>query len=934
MSAAPKTSGHLPGDGAGGVRALVTEPAPVIEWTVTGNGTLTFSGPALEVLGALSGSDLSAQMESLLAPILVVVRSDTGWDDYQLERTLDSPAGRRRLLIRCRQQHDGSGGHVGVIMNAATHEQVEENLGDLIERYRLLVEISPDMIVVHQDGLLRYLNPTGVAWMDADDASELIGRPLTDFVAARSVGALLERIAELDHPGAVSRPTEMTIVTLAGRSLLLESQSVRTMWDGRPAFQVFLRDHSERRRAEAALRYQANLLASVSDAVVATDLDGHITGWNPAAADLYRLSGVEALGRNVRDVLGEGATTAEGYVRPGEVDHIRADGTTVAVRVAVAPLRDESGQHCGEVAVCADQSYRLLAAAERAMAESRFTTVVTALSEGIIVMGSDGTISSMNPAARSFFGESDGEGSNVLHLIAHHRLVDSEGVTVPAGQDPITLAVATGSAQRDRIIGFDNDQGERRWLSMSCQTLERRADGQAASIMCNTADVTDRRAGEERLSYAAAHDSLTGLANRSQLLSVLGECVSAGLAATVLFVDLDRFKTVNDAHGHLAGDRVLCAVASRIRRQVDRSATVGRLAGDEFVVVMPNATDRATIEAAQLIRESIAQPIRLADGREVIVTASIGIAGTADNEATAQALLSDADMAMYRAKQRGRSRIETCDSALRAAMSRRVDLADRLGQAIIDRRIDVHYQPIIRLDTGLTLGYEALARWTDRDLGPVPPAEFIPVAEDHGLVVALGRSVLFQACRKAASWEVLSGRGSDVSVNLSAHQLSDPQLPAHILETLDHTGLTADRLVLEVTESALMNDVTASIALLEDLRAAGVRLVIDDFGTGYSSLSYLRRLPVDGIKIDRSFISELGLGTGDDAIVDAIIQLGHSLNLTITAEGVETVEQAAILRQLGCDTAQGYLYGRPAAEATRFSGYVSDPPSPSTDRSR
>jgi diguanylate cyclase (GGDEF)-like protein/PAS domain S-box-containing protein len=907
------------------MRAVVPEPAPVIEWTVGPDGVLAFRGPALQILGALPGSDLHAEMEALLAPILIVVRSATGWDDYQLERTLDTSAGRRRLLIRCRQQHDGTGGHVGVIMNAATHAEVEENLGDLIERYRLLVEISPDMIVVHQDGILRYINPTGVGWMEADEASELIGRPLTDFVAAGSIPALLERIAQLDRPGAVSSPTEMTIMTLAGQTLLLESQSVRTMWDGRPAFQVFLRDHSERRRAEAALRHQANLLASVSDAVVATDLEGRITGWNPAAADLYRLGGPEALGRNVKDVLGDDATTATGDVRAGEVHHVRADGTTVAVRVAVAPLRDEIGRHSGEVAVCADQSYRLLAAAERELAETRFTTVVTALSEGIIVMEADGTITSMNPAARRIFGDRDSAGSNGLQVLARHRLVDDQGAALPKGHDPISVTVATGVAAKDRIIGIDDDQGGRRWLSVSCETLERRPDGVPASIMCSMTDITDRRAGEELLTYAAAHDSLTGLANRSQLLNVLGECVSAGIAASVLFVDLDRFKTVNDAHGHLAGDRVLCAVASRIRRQVDRSATVGRLAGDEFVVVMPGVTEQATAGTAQLIRESIAQPIRLADGREVLITASIGIAGTAANEDSAQALLSDADMAMYRAKQRGRSRIETFDGALRAAMSRRVDLADRLGKAITDHHIAVHYQPLIRMDTGLTLGYEALARWTDLELGPVPPVEFIPVAEDHGLIVALGRSVLLQACRQAATWQPgASGHGPDVSVNLSAHQLVDPQLPADILAILALSGLAPERLVLEVTESVLMNDVTASIAVLDDLRAAGVRLVIDDFGTGYSSLSYLRRLPVDGIKIDRSFVSELGLGTGDDAIVDAIIQLGHSLSLTITAEGVETAEQAAILRQLGCDTAQGYLYGRPSEVASTFTGYVAD----------
>src|SRR5579859_109999 len=391
------------------VRDMVAVAASKIKWAVSPAGVLAFSGPVREVLGQLPDANLAQEMEAVLAPMLDVLRSGTGWDDCQLKQTLDAPSGPRHLLIHCRLQPDG-GGYVGIITNASDHEQVEESLRDLADRYRLLVEISPDMIVVHQDGILRYVNPTGLTWMSAKIAGDMVGRSLTAFVAASSVGPLLERIAELDRPGAVSTPTEMTVVTVDGRHLLLEAQSVRTTWEGRPAFQVFLRDHSERRRAESAVRYQANLVASVSDAVLATDLDSRITGWNPAAADLYRLGGSEAIGRKVVDILGENATTADGEVRAGEVEHLRGDGTVVAVRVSVAPLRDEMGQRCGQVAVCADQSYRLLAAAERRLAEERFTTVVTALSEGIVVVQSDGIIRSMNPAAKALLGERVAEG--------------------------------------------------------------------------------------------------------------------------------------------------------------------------------------------------------------------------------------------------------------------------------------------------------------------------------------------------------------------------------------------------------------------------------------------------------------------------------------------------------------------------------------------
>jgi diguanylate cyclase (GGDEF)-like protein/PAS domain S-box-containing protein len=900
-------------DAAADLRGLAPEAAPTIEWSVSADGALDFRGPAREVLGARPGRDIAPEVEALLAPILIVLRSDRGWDNYQLERTYDGSGGPRQLLIHCRRRRTGGGGHVGVIVNATDYQPAGDDVDELMNRYRLLVEISPDMVVVHQGGIVRFMNPTGLTWMAAADASEIVGRPLSDFVAASSFGALLERIATMDRPGAVSSPTELTVLALDGRRLLLEAQSVRTAWDGRPAFQVFLRDHSERRRAEAAVRYQANLLESVSDAVLATDLEGRITGWNPAAAELYRLAGPDALGRQAKTVLGESSITAEGTVRAGEVEHLRADGTTVAVRVAVAPLRDDMGQPCGEVAVCADQSYRLLAATERRWAEGRFTTVVTALNEGIVVIESDGTISSINPAAQALFGDGVAAGANALHVLAARSLVDAHGGPLPIGQDPAALALATGSSQHDRVFGFDDDEGGRRWWSMSCETLERRPDGRPASIVCSITDVTDRRASERRLTHAAAHDSLTGLANRNQLLDMLGKCLASGGSAAVLFVDLDRFKAINDAHGHLAGDRVLCVVASRIRGLAPPSATVGRLAGDEFVIVLPGATETTAVALAELIRERVAQPIQVVEQREVVVTASIGVASAAANGVSADALVGDADMAMYRAKQRGRSRIDVFDAALRAARTRRLDLADRLRRAVNDREVEVHYQPIIRFDTGRTVGYEALARWTDRDLGAVAPSEFIPVAEDHGLIVLLGKHVLLQACQEAATcYSPPGGHAPAISVNLSAHQLCDPHLPADVLSALSISGLPPARLCLEVTESVLMDDVTASIAVLNDLRSAGVRLVIDDFGTGYSSFSYLRQLPVDGIKIDRSFVAELGRATGDDAIVDAIIQLGHSLGLTITAEGVETPEQAAILRQMGCDTAQGYLYGRPS----------------------
>lgn len=888
------------------------DAVPTVRWSLSCGGDLELDGQLLEVLGSPPGPGASREVAALLAPLLDALRNDRALRHCEAERSREGSDGRGAVVVRAGRSAEGADGYRGVILLASDHRRTQQRLTDLVERYRLLVEISPDMIVVHQDGVVRYMNPTGLRWAGARDASEVLGRPLGDFVAPESIGPLLDRVAELDRPGAVSTPTELVALALDGRRVPLEAQSARTTWDGKPAFQVFLRDRSEHWRAEAAIRYQANLLASVSDAVVATDLSGSITGWNPAASLLYRVDASAAIGRGVASVLGAEAVVDGDGIRPGEVVHRRGDGSTVVVRVAVAPLRDEQQAPCGQVAICADQSYRLAAAEARRLAESRFTTVVRALSEGIVVMASDGTMTSLNPAAHELLGEEAAEGVNVLSVLATRKLVDTDGHPFRPGQDPFTAVLATGARQHRSVFGLDDASGERRWWSVNCEILERAEDPRLSSIVCSITDVTAQRASERRLSHAATHDRLTGLANRGHLLDALGWYLAAGAGAAVLLIDLDRFKAVNDGHGHHAGDQVLRAVASRVGAAVGPSGMVGRLAGDEFVVILPDPNHRHAVQVAELIRDCVGEPIRLGDGGEVVVTTSIGIASTGGDSSSPEAVLADADVAMYQSKARGGSVIHVFDGALRAARSRRLALAERLRTALARHEVHVSYQPVVTSAGARVVGYEALARWTDSELGPIAPGEFIPIAEDHGLIGALGADVLAQACEQASRWRPdAHGTAPRISVNLSAHQLADPKLPTSVLATLQRTGLAAERLCLEVTESVVMADAAASIAILNELRSAGVRLVVDDFGTGYSSLSYLRRLPVDGIKIDRSFVAGLTSTGEDHAIVEAIVRLGHSLGLTITAEGVETEEQAAILEAIGCDTAQGYLYGRP-----------------------
>jgi diguanylate cyclase (GGDEF)-like protein len=448
-------------------------------------------------------------------------------------------------------------------------------------------------------------------------------------------------------------------------------------------------------------------------------------------------------------------------------------------------------------------------------------------------------------------------------------------------------------------------------------------------------DVTAQREAAEALSQLALHDPLTGLPNRSLFMDRLGQALRrldrCHRVLAVLFVDLDRFKAINDRFGHAAGDETLVAVATRLREVLRPSDTVGRLGGDEFVVLCEDLEDdQAAVRVAERVLAALDRPMPCA-GQEVTCSASIGIAVTRRADATPDALLRDADMAMYRAKETGRHRIEVFDNSARLRSQARVQTAEELRAAVDSEQLRVVYQPIVHLGEATPAGVEALVRWQHPRRGLLAPAEFIEVAEDTGLVVPLGAWVLRRACRDLT--RILDqGRVGDgapelvMSVNLSARQLSEPGLVGMVQSVLAECGLAPGRLCFEITESVLMDDVDLAIAVLSDLRALGVRLAIDDFGTGYSSLGYLRRFPVDIVKLDRAFVAGLGGDSAADAIAAAVINLGHALGLSVIAEGVETEDQLTVLRALRCDRAQGYLWSAPQAPEA-LAGWLGAKPS-------
>jgi diguanylate cyclase (GGDEF)-like protein/PAS domain S-box-containing protein len=436
-------------------------------------------------------------------------------------------------------------------------------------------------------------------------------------------------------------------------------------------------------------------------------------------------------------------------------------------------------------------------------------------------------------------------------------------------------------------------------------------------------DITDRKLAEaernsveENMRHQALHDSLTGLPNRALIFDQLERArPRPGRQLAVLLLDLDRFKFVNDGFGHASGDALLVEIAPRLSEALRPNDTVGRLGGDEFVVLLADIADkRVATEVAERIGAALRRPFRL-EGTEHFVTVSIGIAFAGGERVAPDALIRDADAALYRAKERGRGRYEVFDSALRVRALERLALENDLRRALDRDELHVRYQPVVSLRDGTLASVEALVYWEHPQRGLVEPANFIPVAEDSGLIAPIGEWVLRESCRQACAWHAANPDAPPlgVSVNLSARQIVQRDLPGTVARALRDTGLDPRALCLEITESAILDDAGTADRTLRALLSLGVGLVLDDFGTGYSSLSYLTRLPIEGLKIDRSFVEQLGAGERPTAIVTAIVRMAQALSMGVTGEGVETARQLHDLRRLGCDRAQGFHISQPLA---------------------
>jgi diguanylate cyclase (GGDEF)-like protein/PAS domain S-box-containing protein len=672
-------------------------------------------------------------------------------------------------------------------------------------------------------------------------------------------------------------------------------------------------DITESKRSEAALRKLGRALEQSPASVIITSTDGTIEYVNPKFEAVSGYSAEEAIGQNPRILKSGDKTTGEyktmwttllaGKEWRGVFHNKRKDGTIYWEAASISPLRDEAGKITHFIAVKED-----ITAQKRAEDQLRMNaTVFDTTSEGIMVTDADNLIKTVNPAFSRITGYEAEE------VIGRSPKLLSSGRHTDAFYQQLWSTVLQNGYWSGEIWNRRKDGSVYpEWLSIAAI---KGGNGMVKEYVAVFSDISKHKQDEEKIRYQANFDALTGLPNRSLLNDRLSQAILAAnrenWKLALLFIDLDQFKVVNDTFGHVMGDELLQQVARRIRQCVREADTVARFGGDEFVILIQDVTDleAPALVASKLITE-VTRSFTLYE-REIFIGASIGITVYPDDAHTPDALLRNADMAMYKAKERGRNNYQFFTASMQRQTIERQQMEQDLRQALLRDELELYYQPVIDTQNNRVCSVEALLRWNHAKKGCIPPDLFIPLAEDCGLIAPIGKWVVKQACTQLGQWQRYGHDQLSVAINLSSRQRELGLETDYLTQVLEEAGVNAQSVTLEITESLLMRDTEESVAWLSRFKDLGVMLSVDDFGTGYSSLSYLKRFPVDVIKIDRSFIKDLPDDKDSITLVRTIIAMAHSLELGLVAEGVESAAQRAFLTDEGCSMLQGYYYAKP-----------------------
>jgi len=671
-------------------------------------------------------------------------------------------------------------------------------------------------------------------------------------------------------------------------------------------------DISERKQAEDAIRASEALrravLDSVQDAIVAIDEADRIILFNKAAEAHYGYSATEIIGQPATQLIPERYHPGFMQFRAGAIPSVqrvkgrRRDGTEFPVEATLS--RAHIGKDALTTVILRDISEQLAADRELRLADQVFRNSA----EGIgILDAAEQRLVSVNPAFCALTGWPREE---ALGRPSYEIL--TPGSERESHRQALRAVRHTGFWQGELELARRDGAVFPIWLTLSAL---RNGAGHVTYVIAMFSDITERRRIAEQLAYQASHDTLTGLPNRygiDRLLPrLLNEHRQAGKKLAVLFIDLDNFKTINDSLGHTVGDHLLCAVAVRLAGLLDASALIARPGGDEFIIILPEVSDDApALGQAERIRHAMAEPFEIGTFK-LNVSLSLGISQFPDDGEDMSALFQNADTAMYAAKAVGRSQIRSFSRQMAERVRQRLGLETRLRRALDQGEFLLHYQPQIDTDAGTLNGLEALLRWQPREGEALGPAQFIPVAEDTGLIIPIGQWVLEELCRQVTEWQRMHCTLVPMAFNLSPLQFQQADLRDVILSALARNGIDGRQIELELTEGMLIDGTPHTHSILASLKESGLTLAIDDFGTGYSALGYLKKFPIDKLKIDRSFIQDITSQPTDAAITSTIISLAHSLNMRVVAEGVETADQHYLLSNWGCDGVQGYHFSRP-----------------------
>ena len=912
-----------------GVLAQLVARLPLAALAIDADGLLTVAhGSALDRLG-LGDGELVGTGTAAWGPeatTLVEQVRDGQAHVFDLDGASDADSFRFRVF----GVPDGQGGSFALLLDLSDALVAEREVNANRAMLESAIEGSGAwMLVQDSNGLVLGVNDRARHHLHIERGAFDLRTSLARLDPVREDG---ERFSFEEFPGraalrtGVPQRNVLMGLLIEGERRWLSASAVPITLDGANAVVTSFVDVTERHPTVDLLRDSEDrfrLLAEEAPlAIFVVGLEGQMLYVNPAAEEIA--------GRPLREIREQGwlalmhpddqerlagpeAQPDLDAFAPVEYRLLRPDGSMRWVRASGAALHDADGTVIGLVGTATDVTELRLANDRIRESEERTRAILETAAEGIVSCNEQGLILEFNAAAERIFGyDSDAviERSTILDLLAPpdreiHRRYLTEYI---AGGPPRLVG------QRPQEVSGLRQDGTLVPIEMAVTEIYTSEGRLFTAVM---RDLTEQKAFELELEHLATHDSLTGLPNRAlltaQLETALARADRLRLTVAVLFVEIDRVKLVTEALGHRAGDELIEQAAERLRIAAGPTPMLARFSNDQFVVVIEDLEDAGdAVETAIRVIESINEPFLVA-ADEAFVTASVGIAFAVEGLGRADVLVSNADVAMGRAKSSSITRYEVFDSEMRGWVEgqRKTEIALRHG--IEREEFELFYQPVVELDTSEVVGYEALVRWNHPELGLLPPSEFIPVAEDSGLIVALGERILREAIRQSAIWRAAprSSRSSNVAINLSARQLDTPGLVDAVRHALVDFDADPAQITFEITETVVLNDVETVVHTLTDLKRLGVRLSLDDFGTGYSSLTYLCRLPIDTVKVDRSFISQLGTATRDASIVEMVIAMARTLQLDVVAEGVETAQQAEVLRGWGCRYAQGYLFARP-----------------------